>query len=178
MFFNSGIKMSFIDIIFSIILGLAVYKGIKNGLFVEVASFISLLAGIYLAIQFSTLVGTILSSFFTSWNPKYIEIVAFISTFALVVFSIHYAAKLVTKIVDFAYLGWINKMAGITFSVLKTILALSVALFVFEKININNMILSKETQEQSIYYQPIQQISKWIYPAISEWYSTLKSDIK
>uniref|UniRef100_UPI00404825CA hypothetical protein n=1 Tax=Flavobacterium sp. TaxID=239 RepID=UPI00404825CA len=50
-------------------------------------------------------------------------------------------------------------------------------LFIFEKININNMLLSKETQENSIFYNPIQNISKAIYPTIEEWYDSLKSEV-
>ena len=170
--------MSFIDIVFAILLSFAVYKGLKNGLFVEVASLIALVAGIYLAIKFSSLVGSVFSEFVSSWSPKYIEITAFIITFLLVVIGIHLSAKILTKLVDFAFLGWINKLAGVVFSLLKTILALSVVLFIFEKININNMLLSKETQESSIFYNPIQNISKAIYPTIEKGYASLKSEVE
>ena len=170
--------MSFIDIVFAVLLGFAVYKGLKNGLFVEVASLLALVAGIYLAIKFSSLVGAIFTRIVPSWNPKYIEITAFIITFLLVVIGIHLSAKILTKLADFAFLGWINKIAGVIFSLLKTILALSVVLFIFEKININNMLLSKETQENSIFYNPIQNISKAIYPTIEGWHDSLKSGVE
>lgn len=170
--------MSFIDIVFAVLLGFAVYKGLKNGLFVEVASLLALVVGIYLAIKFSGLVGSILNGFAPTWNPKYIEITAFIITFIIVVVAIHLAANILTKIADFAFLGWINKLAGVVFSLLKTILALSVVLFIFEKINIDNMLLSKETQESSIFYNPIQNISKAIYPTIEGWYDELKKGVK
>ena len=170
--------MSFIDIVFAVLLGFAVYKGLKNGLFVEVASFVALILGIYLSIKFSNLVGTVFTGFVPSWNPKYIEITAFIITFLLVVIAIHLSAKILTKLADFAFLGWINKLAGVVFSLLKTILALSVVLFIFEKININNMLLSKETQDNSIFYNPIQNISKAIYPTIEGWYDSLKKEVE
>lgn len=170
--------MSFIDIVFAVLLGFAVYKGLKNGFFIEVASFVTLILGIYLAITFSSLTGSIFSDIFPSWNSKYIEITTFIITFLLVVIGIHLSAKILTKLVNFAFLGWINKIAGVVFSVLKTILALSVVLFIFEKININNMLLSKETQEHSIFYNPIQNISKAIYPTIEDWYDSLKSGVE
>ena len=169
--------MSFIDIVFAVILGFAVYKGLKNGLFVEVASFFALIAGIYLSIKFSHLMGAILGDTFDSWNPKYIEITAFVITFLIVVVGIHLLAKILTKIADFAFLGWINKLAGVIFSLLKTILALSVVLFIFEKININNRLLSEEKQEASIFYNPIKEISSAIYPSIEEWYSNIKSEV-
>jgi membrane protein required for colicin V production len=170
--------MSFIDIVFAVLLGFVVYKGLKNGLFVEIASFVALILGIYFAIKFSNLVGAIFTGFVPNWNPKYIEITAFIITFLLVVTGIHLSAKILTKLTDFGFLGWINKLAGVVFSLLKTILALSVVLFIFEKINIDNMLLSKETQEHSIFYNPIQNISKAIYPTIEGWYDSLKSGVK
>lgn len=170
--------MSFIDVVFAVLLSFAVYKGLKNGFFVELASFFALIAGIYLAIKFSHLMGAILGDTFASWNPKYVEITAFVITFLIVVVGIHLLAKIITKIADFAYLGWINKLAGVVFSLLKTILALSVVLFIFEKINVNNMLLSKEKQEDSIFYNPIQNVSKAIYPTIESSYEELKNEVE
>jgi membrane protein required for colicin V production len=169
--------MSFIDIVFAVLLSFAVYKGLKNGLFVEAASFFALIAGIYLAIKFSHLMGAILGDTFASWNLKYIEIIAFVITFFIVAVGIHLLAKIITKIADFAYLGWINKLAGVVFSLLKTILALSVVLFIFEKINIDNRLLSEEKQTASVFYNPIKEISTLIYPSIEEWYLSIKSKV-
>lgn len=161
--------MSFIDIVFAVLLCYALYKGIKNGLFVELASLIALVAGIFVAIKFSYLVKNILETK-VSWEPKYIEITAFALTFILVVVIIYLSAKLLTKIADFAYLGWINKLAGALFSVLKTILLLSVVILLFEKININNTLVKQETLDESIFYNPTKAISAFLYPKIEEWY--------
>ena len=53
--------MGFLDIVLGGLLAFALYKGIRNGLFVELASLVSLLAGIYFAIKFSSLIKGILS---------------------------------------------------------------------------------------------------------------------
>ena len=161
--------MSFIDIVFAVLLCYALYKGIKNGLFVELASLIALIAGIFVAIKFSYLVKNILETK-VSWDAKYIEITAFALTFILVVVIIHLSAKLLTKIADFAYLGWINKLAGAIFSALKTILLLSVVILLFEKVNINNTLVKQETLNDSIFYNPTKAISAFLYPKIEEWY--------
>lgn len=161
--------MSFIDIVFAVLLCYALYKGIKNGLFVELASLIALIAGIFVAIKFSYVVKNILEPKVT-WEPKYIEIIAFALTFILVVVLIHLSAKLLTKIADFAYLGWINKLAGAIFSALKTILLLSIVILLFEKVNINNTLVKQETLDESIFYNPTKEISAFLYPKIEEWY--------
>ncbi len=161
--------MSFIDIIFAGLLGYALYKGLKNGLFVELASLVALIAGIFIALKFSGFVKSILENN-VSWNPKYIEITAFALTFIAVVAAIHLSAKLLTKITSFAFLGWLNKLAGAAFSILKTILALSVVILLFEKINVNNMIAKQETLDDSMFYNPIKKVSEFVYPQIEEWY--------
>ena len=165
--------MSFLDIILGVILVVGLFKGIKNGLFVELASLISLILGIYIAIKFSFLARVMLSGF-VHWNPKTIQIVAFIITFLLVVIGISIMAKVLTSVADFAQLGVINKLGGGFFRLLKTILIVSIFLNLFEKINFNNTFAKKETLDKSIFYRPIQQTAGFIYPSIEKWYEDLK----
>lgn len=165
--------MGFLDIVLGALLIYALYKGLKNGLFIELASFLSLVLGIYLAIKFSDVVRTIVANY-VSWSTKYIEIIAFALTFIAVVVIIHLLAKVFTGIMDFAFLGWINKLAGALFSVLKTVLLLSVLFNLFEKVNINNMIIKEETLSNSTFYNPIQKTSRFIYPSLEKWYVEFK----
>lgn len=165
--------MSFFDIIVGALLCYSLYKGIKNGLFVEIASFISLLLGIYLAIKFSSLMTEMISKH-VSWNPTNIQITAFILTFILVVIGVYLLAKMLTGIADFAQLGWLNKLGGGFFRILKTILILSIFIALFEKINFNNTFAKKETLDNSIFYNPIKKVAAFVYPSIEKWYETFK----
>jgi membrane protein required for colicin V production len=165
--------MSFLDIILSVLLVLGLFKGIKNGLFVELASLISLILGIYVAIKFSYLAKIMLSGF-VHWNPKTIQIFAFLITFLLVVIGISIMAKVLTSVANFAQLGVINKLGGGFFSLLKTILIASIFLNLFEKINFNNTFAKKETLDKSTFYRPIQKTAGFIYPSIEKWYDELK----
>lgn len=165
--------MSFFDIIVAALLIYSLYKGIKNGLFVEVASFISLLLGIYLAIKFSSLIAGMISKH-VSWNPNTIQITAFVLTFILVVIGVYFLAKILTGIADFAMLGWMNKLGGGFFRILKTILILSIFIALFEKINFNNTFAKKETLDKSIFYNPVKKVAAFVYPSIEKWYETFK----
>jgi membrane protein required for colicin V production len=165
--------MGFLDIILGSLLAFGLYKGIKNGLFVELASLASLLVGIYLATKFSSIVSGILSSF-VSWNPNTIQVIAFMLTFVGVVIGIFMMGKFLTGIANFAYLGWINKLGGGFFRVLKTILIVSVVLTVFEKINYHNFLVKKETINNSLFYNPIQKTAVFIFPSIEKWYDAVK----
>lgn len=167
--------MSFFDIIVAALLAFSLYKGIKNGLFVEVASFISLLLGIYLAIKFSSLMTGIISKH-VSWKPTNIQITAFILTFIIVVIAVYFLAKILTGIADFAMLGWMNKLGGGFFRVLKTILILSIFIALFEKINFNNTFAKKETLDNYIFYNPVKKVAAFVYPSIEKWYDTFKKE--
>lgn len=166
--------MSFLDIILAALLVYSLYKGIKNGLFVELASLISLFVGVFVAIKFSYLIKSALEDA-VSWQPKYIEVTAFALTFFLAVLGIHLLAKFFTGVADFAYLGWLNKLGGAFFSVLKTILALSIVFNIFQKVNVNNLFVKEEMLNSSMFYNPIQEVSKFIYPTLEEWYNEFKN---
>ena len=169
--------MGFLDIVFTALLGYALYNGLKNGLFVEIASFGSLIIGIFVAIKFSHIVRFSIEDLIKI-NPKYIEIIAFAITFLAVVVGIHLLAKFFTSIASFAYLGWLNKLGGAVFSVLKTVLMLSVVISLFQKININHILVKEETLNNSIFYNPIQEVSKFMYPSLEKWYEEFKEKAK
>ena len=165
--------MSFLDMILGALLAFSLYKGIKNGLFIEVASFISLLLGIYIAIKFSSFMKEIIMKH-VSWNPNTIQVVAFLLVFILVVIGIYFLAKILTGIADLAFLGWMNKLGGGLFRVLKTVLILSIIIALFEKINFNNTFAKKETLDKSVFYNPIKKVAAFVYPSIEKGYESLK----
>lgn len=166
--------MSFLDIILGGLLIYSLTKGIKNGLFTELASFLSLILGVYLAIKFSYIVRVFVTSH-VSWSPKTVEIVAFGLTFMIIVFGIHLLAKFFTGIMSFAYLGWINRFAGAGFSILKTVLMLGVVFNLFQKININNLLVKESTLDNSMFYNPIQKVAQFCYPKLDVWYKEVKN---
>ena len=169
--------MSIFDIILGCLMLYAIYNGLKKGLFVELASFLALIVGIYVAIKFSGIMRDFLINAM-SWSPKYISVVALALTFLVVVVGIHLLAKAFTGVASFAYLGWLNKLAGAGFSVLKTILALSIVLSLFQKININDSIVSKETLDASMFYNPIQEISAYIFPSLEKLFHEGVANLK
>lgn len=115
---------------------------------------------------------------FVHWNPNTIQIVAFVLTFMLVVIGISIFAKVVTQVTDLVFLGWINKLGGGLFRVLKTVLIVSIVFTVFEKINYHNFLAKKETLDNSLFYNPIQKTAGYIFPSIKNWYQEFKKSDK
>lgn len=165
--------MEFIDIIIGGILLYGFVRGLWNGLFVELASFVSLLVGIWTALRFSNTLGTWLQTI-VSWSPKTIMIISFALTFILVFIAIALLAKVFTTIFSFAGLGIFNKILGGVFGTFKMILIVGVLLSIFEKINFANHFAESTTLEKSILYYPVLHTATKIYPSLQEW--LLKQD--
>lgn len=161
--------MQVIDIILGCLLLYGLVRGFWNGFFIEIASLLSLLLGIFIAIKFSSFAQSLLSSH-VSWSPKTIQITAFALTFIAVVIGLSILAKFLTTISKFAGLGIFNKIAGAFFGLLKTILLISVALHFFQKMNSKASFVSKEQLVKSILYYPTLEISGKIYPALESWF--------
>jgi membrane protein required for colicin V production len=155
--------MNTFDIIITALLLFGFIRGLYKGLFVEVASLVGLIAGIYGSIHFSHFIKDFLITQ-VSWEEKYISLVSFAVTFIVIVLVINLIGKLFTKIADFASLGILNKMLGGIFGVLKIGLLLSVVLLIFSKLNNKIPFISNEQQESAVLYNPIKNLASAIFP--------------
>jgi membrane protein required for colicin V production len=161
--------MEVIDVVLGCFLLYGLVRGFWNGFFIEIASLLSLILGIYLALKFSSFSQEVIS-LHVSWSPKTIQITAFALTFIAVIVGLSVLAKLMTTVAKFAGMGLINKFAGAFFGVLKTVLLISVTLHFFHKINAKLNFVSKEQLVHSILYYPTLDVSGKIYPTLESWF--------
>ena len=157
--------MSFIDIILGLLLAYGLYKGLKNGLFVELASLVALIAGIFGAIHFSYITGDYLAHNM-EWDERYIKIASFVITFIAIVMMVNFAGKFLTKIADFAMLGLLNKIAGGLFGTLKVAVILGALLIFIERVNSSVGLVKSELKESSVLYKTIKEIGAFVFSAV------------
>lgn len=157
--------MAILDIILGILLLLGLWKGFNNGLLVELASIVALIAGIYGAIHFSYIAGDYLTQQM-NWEERYVNLTAFVITFIVIVIAVHFAGKLLTKVANIALLGLLNKIAGAIFGGLKVAVILGAILVFFNRVNSNLKFVSEEAQNQSILFNPIKEIGAVVFDTI------------
>ncbi|MEJ6675335.1 MAG: CvpA family protein [Flavobacteriales bacterium] len=157
--------MNFFDIGIAVLLIFGFVRGVMKGLFVEVASLIALIGGVYGAIHFSYFIVDFLKEY-VSWSQEYISLAAFAGTFMVIIITISVLGKMLTKLANFASLGVINKILGGVFGALKIGLILSVVFIFFGKMNNTIPFVNKETLEKSILYAPVKNIAQTIFPSI------------
>lgn len=130
----------------------AVIKGIRKGLIVAVFSIIAWIVGLTAAVKLSAIVAAWLGAT-TSIEAKWLPIAAFVLVFLVVVVLIRIGAKMFEEMVEFAFLGWLNKAGGILLYAALHIVILSVLLF----FSTNLHLFSDETIKESITYN-------WVEP--------------
>ncbi len=157
--------MNFIDIVLGLLLLYGLFKGVQNGLLVEIASIIALIAGLYGAIHFSYIVGDYLASHW-DWNERTMSLISFIITFFIIVILVIMAGKLLTKVAELAMLGLLNKIAGGLFGTLKVAIILGALLIFLESVNKNLRLINEESIAESVLYEPIRNIGALVFSTV------------
>ncbi|MEQ6122689.1 CvpA family protein [Pseudotenacibaculum sp. MALMAid0570] len=168
--------MNVFDIIIAALLIFAFVRGFAKGFFVEVASLIALIGGVWGAIHFSYFAADLLEER-VDWDENYIALTAFAITFIAIVITVSSLGKVLTKVADFAALGLVNKILGGVFALLKSVLILSVIFVFFSRVNGTIPFVGKETLDNSILYAPVKSIVPTIFPSIIEEIETKETEI-
>ena len=136
-----------IDILFIILMVMAIFKGFSRGLIVAVCSFFAIIIGLAAALKLSTVVASWLHSS-SGITAQWLPFISFIIVMVAVILLLRVGAGLLQKSVELIFMGWINKLGGILFYAAIYTTVFSVMLFYAEKIHI----LKQETIDASAVY--------------------------
>lgn len=157
--------MNILDAIILICLIPAIFQGIRKGFISQAISIISLIAGIWASARFADIV--------TAWAAKYItaseqvlKIVAFAIILIVVFIILGMIGRLLESILNFAFLGWLNKLAGVVFSLVKTLLILGLIIMAFSSLNNTMELVKPEVLADSTLYQPLKDAADAVFPYI------------
>ncbi len=117
-----------IDILFAVLMVIAVLKGYQKGLIVAVFSIIAFIIGIAAALKLSTVVAGWLKDS-TSLSGKWLPFISFALVFLGVVLLVRLGAKLIERTFQAVMLGWANRLGGIVFYAALYIIIFSIFLF-------------------------------------------------
>jgi membrane protein required for colicin V production len=124
-----------IDIIFLILLAFAIIKGISRGFIVAVFSFLAIIIGVAAAMKLSYIVANWLQHSFNT-GRQWLPFLSFLIVLIGVIILVRLVANLIQRAINFAMLGWLNKLGGILLFILLYISVYSIFLFYLTKMNI------------------------------------------
>jgi len=167
--------MNYIDLVLGVILIIAAIQGFRKGFIVELASLAALILGIWGAIKFSDWTAGFITKN-TGFHSEHLSVIAFVITFIAIVIVIHILGKVLDNAVKAVALGFLNRLAGIIFGVLKTAVILSIFLLLFESVDENVRILPEKQKAESKIYSPMKQLVPTLFPFIKLWNTDKKAE--
>jgi len=158
--------MNFLDVIFIIPIIWFAYQGFKRGLIIELASLLALILGIYAALYFSGYAANLLINNL-DMGSKYIPVISFILTFIAVVVIVFFIGKILEKLVNMVALGFLNKLAGGFFGILKAAVVISIVLLIIN--HFNDDLISQQRKKNSFLYGSIAWIAPFLWQNLEEF---------
>lgn len=162
--------MSYIDIILIIPLLWGTYKGFSKGFIIQFSTLAALMLGIYGGIKFSENVSVHLQGYIEV-SSRVLMLISFALTFLLIVIAIHFLAKVLEKFISLIAMGFINKLFGAIFGLLKTAFILSVVLVIINVADETLRFIPLEEKNKSVLYEPVSRLVPAIIPGVREWVS-------
>ena len=140
-----------IDLIFAVILVLAILKGYQHGLVIGLFSLVAVIIGLAAAMKLSTVVAGYIGKA-VKVSEEWLPIISFAVVFLIVLLLIRLGARAIEKAIEVVLLGWVNKIGGIILFTAIYITVFSVLLFYAEQMKL----LQADTIDKSVTYSFVQ----------------------
>lgn len=140
-----------LDLIFAVIILLAIFKGYQRGLIVGLFSLVAVIIGLAAAMKLSTVAAGYIGKA-VKISQEWLPVISFALVFILVVLLIRLGANAIERTVEIVMLGWLNKLGGILLYTIIYTIVFSVLLFYAEQIKL----LQPKTIQQSVIYSFVQ----------------------
>ncbi len=157
--------MNWIDFI----LVLPLLYGLIYGLVKGMLKIIGTLVGLILAIVLSYFLAETLSNPFADWFSLTLQqgyVLAFIIIFALTFLICVIVAKLLEKLMSTLTLGWVNRMCGGLFGMLKWAMLLSVIINLVDAVDERFQVIPSDTKNESFLYEPVKAVVPTLMPYV------------
>ena len=155
--------MNILDIIILICLIPALIQGIFKGFISQAISIISLILGAWASARFAGVVCQWLSQYL-SGSEQTLKIAAFVLIFILTIVILTLLGRLLEKIVTLVMLGWVNRLLGAAFALMKWLLVMGLLALAFNSINETFQLVDPELIAQSHLYPMITGIADIVFP--------------
>ena len=155
--------MSIIDIILLICFVPAVINGIRKGFISQVISIVSIIAGVWVSYEFSTIVAEWIGQYIQA-SENVLHLVAFALIMVGVFLLLALLARLIESLVNFVMLGWLNKLLGVVFALIKSGLIIGLVIMAFNSLNNNFHLVNEQLLADSTLYTPLKDIAYTVFP--------------
>jgi len=153
--------MNYLDIIIAIVLFIFGWRGLRKGLIISLVTLVAFGLGIYGAMHFSDFTAEHLQEVMNI-DPKYLNTVAFVLTFILLVVLVNIVGHAVKNMIKAMNLGFFDRLGGFLFGVAKGILLCSTFVLILNNLQMMGLV-KEEVKKDSYLYPYVEQTVPYLY---------------
>ncbi len=159
--------MNILDIILLICFIPALVQGFRKGFISQVIAIISIIAGVWMSARFASVACGWLSQYIQG-SEQVLKVVAFALIFIVVIAVLAVVGKLLEGTIKLVMLGWLNRLLGVAFSLLKAGLIIGLIIMAFCSLNNTFQFVSEETLNSSVLFPPLKDTAYTVFPYLKE----------
>ena len=157
--------MNTLDIILLICFIPALIQGIRKGFIAQAISIVSIIAGIWTSARFADVVSAWIGQFITA-SEQVLKVVAFAIILVIVFLVLAAVGKLLEGMFKLVMLGWLNKLLGVVFALIKTGLIVGLVIIAFSSLNETFKFVQESVLNESVLYPPLKNLALEVFPYI------------
>ena len=138
-----------------------------KGFIEQAIALVSLILGAWLAFKFSTVVSGWLQPYFEV-SETVLNVISFAVIMVAVVLVLFVLSKILTGVTKLVMLGWLDRLLGLVFALLKAGLLIGIAIILFDTLNVKFEFVEEKVLDESVLYAPIRDIAYVIFPYLKE----------
>ena len=162
--------MNILDIILLICFVPALIQGIRKGFIAQAISIISIIVGIWASARFADIVAAWVSQYITA-SEQVMKVVAFAIILVVAFIILGLIGKALEGLFNLVLLGWVNKLLGVVFALLKTALIVGLLIMAFSSLNDSFHFVKEEVLNGSVLYPQLKKIAFEVFPYIKDMLS-------
>lgn len=161
--------MTTLDIILLVCFIPGLIRGFSKGFLEQALALAGVVLSVWASFHFSTQV--------CSWLKPYLDIsetVLQVISFALILIVVSLGAvllgKLLTKVLELAMLGWLDKTLGLVFALAVNALVIGIFIILFDTLNTKFGFVKPEALDASVVYTHLKDLSYLVFPYLKEFF--------
>ena len=155
--------MATLDIILLLCFLPGIIRGLSKGFLEQALALVGVVLSVWAAFHFSSLVCTWLKPYLDVWETT-LSIISFALILVAITLVVFLVAKLLTKIVELALLGWLDKTLGLVFALAVNALVIGGFIILFDTLNTKFGIVKPEVLDASVLYTGLKDLSYLVFP--------------
>ena len=159
--------MNILDIILLICFIPAIFQGLRKGFIAQAVSIISIIAGIWASARFANIVSEWVASYITA-SEQVLKVVAFALILVVVFIALAAFGKMLEGMFKLVMLGWLNKLLGLIFALLKAAIITGLLIMAFSSLNDTFHFVQDQVLNESVLYPPLKKAAFEIFPYLKD----------